>query len=105
MPPHHLRRDRSFATVRIGRHMPLDDRKDSAPADPPRAAGGRSALATGLLVVAALLPVALLSLFSYRLASKRLLELVRSSNAAAAAMTGELVRSDLARNIDMARAL
>jgi signal transduction histidine kinase len=74
----------------------------SAPA-PKR--GGRSALVTGLVVVAALLPVALLSLISYRLAAKRMLDLVSSSNATAADMTAELVRSDLARNIDMARAL
>jgi signal transduction histidine kinase len=75
-----------------------------APAEP-ALKRGRSALMTGLVVLAALLPVALLSLLSYRLAANRMLKLVSSGNATAADMTAELVRSDLARNIDMARAL
>jgi signal transduction histidine kinase len=70
-----------------------------------RRAARRSVLISGTLVLAALLPVALLSVLSYRLAARRMLDLVRSGNASAAAMTGELVRSDLARNVDMARAL
>jgi len=83
--------------------MSQPDRSDSAAHQPVK--GRRVFLISLLLAMGALLPVAVLGVFSYRLASSRMHAIVRSSNVTAAAMTGEYVRSDLARNIDMARAL
>jgi signal transduction histidine kinase len=60
---------------------------------------------SGTLILGALLPVVLLSVFAYRVAAARMHEMVSASNVSAAVMTGELIGSDLARNIDMARAL
>ena len=57
------------------------------------------------LAIAGLLPVALLCIFAYKLASSRLHKEVVGSNSAVAGVTGELVRSDMTRMMDMASAL
>ncbi|MGA2031091.1 MAG: cache domain-containing protein [Thermoguttaceae bacterium] len=56
-----------------------------------------------LLVLAGLLPIALLSLYAFRVTSRSIAELVRSNTRSAAQMAAELVRSDLDSSIDFAK--
>ena len=58
----------------------------------------------GLLVLAALLPIGLLSWYAVRLTSQAVRDLVQANNLSAATMTAELVSQDLEHSINLARA-
>lgn len=62
-------------------------------------------LAWSLLVLAALLPIGLLSWYSFRIASESIRRLVQANNEAAAEVTAELVSRDLERSRDLARTI
>ena len=58
----------------------------------------------GLLVLAALLPIGLLSWYAVRLTSQAVRDLVQANNLSVATMTAELVSQDLEHSINLARA-
>jgi signal transduction histidine kinase len=65
---------------------------------------GWTTLTWGLLVLAALLPIGLLSLYAFRLTSQSVRDLVQANNLSAATITAELVSRDLEHSINLARA-
>lgn len=58
-----------------------------------------------LFLIAALSPVALLSLFAFRTATQSVRELVQANNLSAASIAGDLVRDSFQRNLQLARTL
>ena len=61
-------------------------------------------LAWGMIIVAALLPITLLSLYAVRITSQSVRNLVQSNNVSAAAITSEMMHRDLEQSISLARA-
>jgi hypothetical protein len=58
----------------------------------------------GLLVFAALLPIALLSLYTFSITSRSVLDLVQANNQSATRITAELVRRDLENSLNLSNA-
>src|SRR5207249_358134 len=58
----------------------------------------------GLLVFAALLPIVLLSLYSFHVTSQSVQDLVQANNQSATRLTAELVSRDLENSVNLAQA-
>jgi signal transduction histidine kinase len=67
--------------------------------------GTRSLVTWGILVLAAVLPIVLLSFFAYRVAADAICGLVRANNESAAEMAAELVTHDIDGSIGLAKGL
>src|SRR5919197_2836568 len=61
-------------------------------------------LTWGLLVFAALLPIVLLSLYSFHVTSQSVRDLVQANNQSATTITAELVSRDLENSVNLAQA-
>jgi len=64
---------------------------------------GRTTLTWGLLAVAALLPIALLGLYAFRITSRSVEDLVRANNDSAATLTAELLGRQFEQNAGVAQ--
>src|ERR1041384_245031 len=65
---------------------------------------GRTTLTWGLLVAAALLPIALLGLYAFWITTQSVVELVQANNHSAATLTAELLARQFEQSISLARA-
>ncbi|NLX99992.1 MAG: response regulator [Rhodopirellula sp.] len=83
--------------------MRSPSRSDSRPF-PDAADGVQSTLTWGLLVLAGVLPIALLSFYAYVVTSRSVRELVRANNRSAAEMGADLVARDLESTEQLAKA-